>query len=905
VLTDLSTKDEIPDFNFTYAKLLPGNNIFPDLLAVGVLVETASTEYNDQYFYFDGKWKKYDGFKGFPISVINDAAVILNQLGFSFYFPNKSIFLNENDGLSGIKTQYPYMVSDKRGIVWIYFTDTDLPPNIHLGNYGINVWDGNQLHKITTNEGLSSNLVNRISEDSKGRIWLATDKGLDLARAISTRNDQWVIKINPIKKEDNKNYGVSLVLETKSGEIFTWQNYVRPGYSNIPRADFFLGRVVADKMVEIPNPLPDNLKKIKYQKHNLYDMPDGNLMLVSSYSGSLNDLESSKSNLLIYDSQKWSEPPPAWDVPENILSYVGTLDNKMYFLSPGHFYSFDGTKFIDLSDSVNSTADFRILKEANIAGTTTNIQAGNYLYIRLRLKGLAIFNGKNLNFYTTKNGLPTANIYNPSTALNGNVFFLHNLGGLIVNGERFSIYYNDNSSFTGHSAFSQDHNGSILTWYTNLGLYVDRETKFLGSIKLSSVKVNSSQYYYNRPSSYSYLENSFVFNYSTLNYKDPKSAIYQHKLEGYDLEWSKSSNLQFSEYQNVPPGDYIFKVIALDKYGTKTNQVTYAFSISPPFWRTWWAYVLYVLMIGLGLVGIRKFELERRKERESKKLLQLENERKTKELEYAKEIEKAYTELKSTQAQLIHSEKMASLGELTSGIAHEIKNPLNFINNFSEVSNELIDEMKEELQNDNKAEAISIADGLKQNLNKIYQHGKRADSIVKGMLLHSRGTAGEKTLTDINDLLDQYMNLAYHGMRAQNEEFNITIEKNYDESIEKINVVPQDISRVFLNIINNACYAVYDKKKNISDNNFLPTLRVSTKKKDGKVEIRICDNGNGIPKEILDKIFQPFFTTKPTGEGTGLGLSLSYDIITKVHGGELSFETKEGEGTEFIISLKK
>ena len=282
-----------------------------------------------------------------------------------------------------------------------------------------------------------------------------------------------------------------------------------------------------------------------------------------------------------------------------------------------------------------------------------------------------------------------------------------------------------------------------------------------------------------------------------------------------------------------------------------------------------------------------------------------ENERKTQELEYAKEIEKAYTELKATQTQLVHSEKMASLGELTAGIAHEIKNPLNFINNFSEISNELLDEVKIELQNKNEEEVTDLIMNLKQNLEKITQHGKRADSIVKGMLLHSRGTAGEKILTDINDLLDQYVNLAYHGMRATNKEFNITIEKDYDESLEKINVVPQDISRVFLNIINNGCYAAYDKKKKSSDNNFSPTLEVSTKNLDGKVEIRINDNGNGIPRDIVDKIFQPFFTTKPTGEGTGLGLSLSYDIVTKMHNGELKVETYEGEGTNFIILLPK
>ena len=274
-----------------------------------------------------------------------------------------------------------------------------------------------------------------------------------------------------------------------------------------------------------------------------------------------------------------------------------------------------------------------------------------------------------------------------------------------------------------------------------------------------------------------------------------------------------------------------------------------------------------------------------------------------KNLEEAKnKIELTLSELKSAQAQLVHSEKMASLGELTAGIAHEIKNPLNFVNNFSEISGELISEVEEELEKNDKEEVLSILKDLKQNLVKINQHGKRADSIVKGMLLHSRGTSGEKVLTDINELLDQYVNLAYHGMRAQNKEFNITIEKDYDKSLEKINVVPQDISRVFLNIINNACYAAYDRKKKDGDD-FSPILKVSTKNLDGKVEIRIGDNGSGIPKDIFDKIFQPFFTTKPTGEGTGLGLSLSYDIVTKQHGGEIKIESKEGEGAEFIITL--
>ena len=269
-----------------------------------------------------------------------------------------------------------------------------------------------------------------------------------------------------------------------------------------------------------------------------------------------------------------------------------------------------------------------------------------------------------------------------------------------------------------------------------------------------------------------------------------------------------------------------------------------------------------------------------------------------------KTLQEKNEEIIKTQEQLVTQQKLASLGALTAGIAHEIKNPLNFINNFSEVSRELIDEMKIELDNGSYDQATLIVEDLNKNLEIIYQHGKRADSIVKGMLLHSRGTSGEKSLTDINDLLDQYVSLAYHGLRAKDKEFNITIEKNYDKTLKKINVVPEDISRVFLNIVNNACYAANDKKKK-SNNAFVPLLRVSTHRLSDKVEIRIADNGDGIPADIRANIFNPFFTTKPSGEGTGLGLSLSYEIITKEHNGDLKVETSEGEGSEFIITLPK
>ncbi|HEX6169215.1 MAG TPA: ATP-binding protein, partial [Chitinophagaceae bacterium] len=264
-------------------------------------------------------------------------------------------------------------------------------------------------------------------------------------------------------------------------------------------------------------------------------------------------------------------------------------------------------------------------------------------------------------------------------------------------------------------------------------------------------------------------------------------------------------------------------------------------------------------------------------------------------------IEKAYEELKSTQAQLIQQEKMASLGELTAGIAHEIQNPLNFVNNFSEISNELIEEMKNEMIKGNDEEAKAIVEDVKQNLEKINHHGKRADAIVKGMLQHSRSSSGKKEPTDINALADEYLRLAYHGLRAKDKSFNATTKTDFDETIGKINIIPQDIGRVILNLINNAFYAVDEKKKQ-SGEGYEPTVSLSTKRINSKVEIKVADNGNGIPQKVLDKIFQPFFTTKPTGQGTGLGLSISYDIV-RAHGGDIKVETKDKEGTQFIIVL--
>ena len=266
-----------------------------------------------------------------------------------------------------------------------------------------------------------------------------------------------------------------------------------------------------------------------------------------------------------------------------------------------------------------------------------------------------------------------------------------------------------------------------------------------------------------------------------------------------------------------------------------------------------------------------------------------------------KVLEVTLSNLKATQIQLIHSEKMASLGELTAGIAHEIQNPLNFVNNFSDVNTELLIEMNEEIDKGNLNEVRSIVKDVIDNEEKINHHGKRADAIVKGMLQHSRKSSGQKEPTNINALADEYLRLSYHGLRAKDKLFNAEVKTDFDNSIGKINIIPQEIGRVILNLINNAFYAVHEKaKQNILG--YQPTIVISTKKLPGKVEIKVQDNADGIPDSIKEKIFQPFFTTKPTGQGTGLGLSLSYDIV-KAHGGEVKVETKEVKGSEFIIYL--
>jgi signal transduction histidine kinase len=330
-------------------------------------------------------------------------------------------------------------------------------------------------------------------------------------------------------------------------------------------------------------------------------------------------------------------------------------------------------------------------------------------------------------------------------------------------------------------------------------------------------------------------------------------------------------------------------------------------------------------LIGFGIYALSRIKKERKLRLKMQEEAQIAEARKA-ELEHLvtertnqltqqkEELEKALMELKSTQAQLIQSEKLASLGELTAGIAHEIQNPLNFVNNFSELNLELVQELREEIEKPDPDKALvqDLMNDLSQNQEKINHHGKRASSIVSGMLQHARDSSGTKEPTDLNALADEYFRLAYHGLRAKDKGFNATMKSAFDVSVGKVNIIPQDIGRVVLNLLTNAFHAVAERQKQEKENGrtgYEPTVTVSTQRQGNKVILSVKDNGNGIPPAISDKIFQPFFTTKPTGQGTGLGLSLAYDIVTKGHGGELKVETSteagnpEGRGTMFTMIL--
>ena len=427
-----------------------------------------------------------------------------------------------------------------------------------------------------------------------------------------------------------------------------------------------------------------------------------------------------------------------------------------------------------------------------------------------------------------------------------------------------------------------------------------------------------------------YEQNDISFDYVGIHSIDPQYNRYRYWLEGYDPDWVEAGAQRAARYSRLPPGDYVFHVNAANSEGLWNEQgASVRLTITPPWWRTTAMFVVYGLLFVVGVYGVDRFQRRRllRRAREQAR---------DRELAHAEEIRQAHTELqqahtnletahenlKTTQQQLIQQEKMASLGQLTSGIAHEIKNPLNFINNFAGLSSELVDEIFEYLRQLGQTRGSAPTDStgsaamkatadeleealatLKMNVGKINEHGRRADRIVQAMMKHASGATSERKSVVLNAFVDDYVNLAFHGMRARHPDFSVAIERQYDEAVDRVDMAPEEMGRVLVNLFNNAFDAMMERKAKL-DGHYEARLTVATQKNGEAVEIRVSDNGVGIPQQARDKVFEPFFTTKPAGQGTGLGLSLSYDIVTQGHDGSLEMMSEEGEGTTFAVRLR-
>jgi len=706
----------------------------------------------------------------------------------------------------------------------------------------------------------ADNHVSIIKEDRHGNVWIGSKEGLT----------QWIKA-----KEKFINYKIDAKIKRSSGTD-VWSIY-EDGDVNLwigkGNGLSLLNRNTGIITQFLIYPRDTN----QYGKNSVTSIlrdKIGKLWIGTWFGGGLNQFD--KENNTFKNYLKGKDVSCIFEDSSGIL-WVGCWDE---------LYKFErkSDKFIPSSDSISLSGISRI----------RSIIEDNQKYL----------------WIASSNGIVRINplrnstkIYDKNSSINGNEL----VWNACYKGRDGKLYFGDNTGYFSFNPNELPENNKppeIIIEDFRLSDQVVKPGN-QGPLKESLSLTNEIVLHYN--------QNVFSFDFAAIDYINPEANRHLFILENYDNNWHKASSERRAYYFNVPPGKYIFRVRAANSYGIWAERKI-SIIILPPWWRTWLAYCIYGLLFITTIFGVDRFQRRR--------LLKAERERnREREFAHAKEMEKAYTELKATQSQLIQSEKMASLGELTAGIAHEIQNPLNFVNNFSEVNKELLAEMNTEIEKGNFDEVKALAKDVADNEEKINHHGKRADAIVKGMLLHSRSSSGIKEPTDVNALADEYLRLAYHGLRAKDKSFNATMKTDFDKSIGFINIIPQDIGRVILNLITNAFYAVDEKKQQLAKdlsgfqtltglNGYEPTVSVSTGRSlssgegRGEVKISVKDNGNGIPQKVLDKIFQPFFTTKPSGQGTGLGLSMSYEIVTKGHGGELKVDTKEGEGAEFTIILK-
>jgi ligand-binding sensor domain-containing protein/signal transduction histidine kinase len=705
---------------------------------------------------------------------------------------------------------------------------------------------------------ISSNVVVCIYEDKEGTLWIGTDKGLDLFN--KQINKFYHYKPGKKNQPGLNNTAIFSILQDQQGAFWLATD---DGLNVLNRR--------TGSVKHFRNNPSDTNSLSSNAVYKIMEDKSGNIWVATWGNGGLNLLDKKSGHF-----KRYLQGNNIVDLFEdsNGTLWIGTQFGLYYRnKSTGEFLVFS-----DPASGIGTT---------NIAGIVEDDKKNLWLGSQSAIIKLNLHNNQT-SIYGRKYGIIPNSIYDLVSykSRRGELFFGDARG-------YFTFFPND---LTANALPPQIQITDLKV--ADISLRPGQPPLTTSIEQMGNIKLN-------------YKQDIFSLDFAAIHYSSIEENRDLFMLEGYDTKWRKAGSEKTASYFNVPPGEYVFKIKASSSDGVWAEKWL-KIIITPPWWHTWWAYLFYAILLTASIGAIinyrsRSLINEKRQLEQQVKIRTAEIVKQKEEIARQRDnLEHTLGELRSAQDQLVQREKMASLGELTAGIAHQIKNPLNFINNFSEVSIELMNEMENELKAGDKEEALHLAADIKQNLQRVADHGQRADAIVKGMLQHSRSSTGQKEPTDINALADEYLRLSYHGLRAKDKSFHANFKEQFDESIDKAEVVPQEIGRVFLNLFNNAFYAV-NERKNQLNGTFEPTVTVSTKKIENKpdnyrIEICIKDNGTGIPGKALDKIFQPFFTTKPAGQGTGLGLSLSYDII-KAHGGEIKVETKEGEGSAFIISI--
>lgn len=775
--------------------------------------------------------------------------------------------INNNSGWS-VKT-------DRQGILWVG-TDN----GINVDAYQVRKFQPFQLVADVTAARLPANNITTLYEDRQGVIWLGNTWGhyADGLYRFDRRRNRPAQLTHYVTQPGNKGSllgnNVHSIYEDHAGTM--WVGTLE----GLHRLDQRTGRFT---------PYPTTITVLSIQEddeHNLWLGGAGGLARWERRTGKLQYYPANFVNKLLRSASGAIWIGFAGDVLGQIDPRTGKMTRFPRFLSKQK-----------TQQGINNS-DVRALYE----------DAQGILWIGTNFSGLNRLDPRTGTYQrvTMRNGLPSNHIAGIEGDSAGHLWLATGRGLC-----RYDPRTRQVTNFTHHDGLQDDEfnetyaqaNGELLFGGPN-GFNVFRPEHLRRNTTLPPVyitkvsasgKVLPSAYLSTGPLELAHNENFISFDFVALNYLLAEKNQYAYRLEGLDPNWATCGTRRYANYTDLRPGTYTFRVKASNNDGLwNPTDARLTIIIRPPWWATWWAYGAYAL---LGIAAVWTLSTSR-----SRALRQKNYRLEQKVAERTTQLQQSLNDLKATQAQLVQREKMASLGELTAGIAHEIQNPLNFVNNFAEVSEELVEELKTGLRTGQEAEVMSLADDLESNLNKIVYHGRRAELIVKGMLLHSRSDVGEKRLADLNTMADEYLKLSYQGARANNQAFNTRLITHFDESIGEVSCVPQEIGRVLLNLYTNAFYAVYQKQL-ASPAEYEPAVTITTRRADPWLEIIIRDNGLGIEPAIMEKIFQPFFTTKPTGQGTGLGLSLSYDIITKGHGGTLTVASDVGQFTEFTVRL--